>query len=40
MDVILGQKAKTKKELSKDAISLALEGDWEKAAEINRIILA
>ena len=39
MDVKLGQKAKTTKELSKEAISLALEGEWEKAAELNRIIL-
>lgn len=31
--------AKTTRELSKEAVSLALEGDWEKAAVLNRIIL-
>ena len=30
---------KTTRELSKEAISLALEGDWEKAAVLNRVIL-
>ena len=39
MEVKLGHRSKTIKELSKDAISLALEGEWEKAAEINRLIL-
>ena len=32
-------RAKTTRELSKEAISLALEGDWEKAAVLNRVIL-
>ena len=31
--------AKTTKELSKEAISLALSGEWEKAAVLNRVIL-
>ncbi len=39
MQAKLGHSRKTIKELSKDAISLALEGEWEKAAEINRLIL-
>ncbi len=32
-------RAKTTRELSREAISLALEGDWEKAAVLNRVIL-
>ena len=39
MEVKLVSRSKTIKDLSKDAISLALEGEWEKAAEINRLIL-
>ena len=30
---------RSKKELSKDAISLALSGEWERAAEVNQAIL-
>jgi len=30
---------RSKKELSKEAISLALSGDWERAAEVNQAIL-
>ena len=32
-------RAKTTRELSKEAVSLALEGNWEKAAVLNRVIL-
>ena len=32
-------RAKTTRELSKEAVSLALDGDWEKAAVLNRVIL-
>lgn len=32
-------RVKSKKELSKDAIALALKGEWEQAAEVNQVIL-
>ena len=38
-DTLGTSRAKTTRELSKEAISLALEGDWEKAAVLNRVIL-
>ena len=31
--------ARLKRDLSRDAISLALKGEWERAAEVNRAIL-
>ena len=31
--------ARLKRDLSRDAISLALQGEWERAAEVNRAIL-
>ena len=39
MELRTEKRLKTKKELIKDAIALALEGEWERAAEMNREIL-
>ena len=34
-----GNHSKSRRELSRDAISLALNGEWERAAEVNQLIL-
>lgn len=39
MELKTENKFRSKKELSKDAISLALSGEWERAAEVNQAIL-
>ena len=39
MELETKNRTKTTRELSKEAVSLALEGDWEKAAVLNRVIL-
>jgi tetratricopeptide (TPR) repeat protein len=39
MELKTENRVKSRKELSKDAISLALKGEWEHAAEVNQTIL-
>lgn len=39
MELKMEYQVRSRKELAKDAIALALNGEWERAAEVNRILL-
>jgi tetratricopeptide (TPR) repeat protein len=39
MELRIENQVRSKKELTNDAIALALKGEWERAAEVNRVIL-